>query len=427
MGLFSDYRWDSGLDGFDRYNLFYGWNGSGKTTLSKLFACLEDGKVLDEFPSLEYDIVDNQNRPYQKNTPLDQKMRVFNQDYIQRNVQLVSGKANPIFILGEENKEIANQIKKDEDTLKELETEKSTKESEKKKAGSDKEDKFTEVAKIIGADLAGSSMRTYRKPDAKKDFEALTEKRILSASEVQEQRKIIKQEQKDKITIIELKVDLDLFALYKEVANICKETAEINVIRRLADRSDISEWVEKGLHFHTMESERCEFCDSKLPAGRIKDLLGHFNEADTKLKEKIDAKTEDLQEIIRNIENSQVLNKAEFYTDLQTQFASQAESYNQEKENYCAELSSMIEILNAKKQKTTEVMSFSRSLSNNLQTSLNSINKIIGQHNQRSDNFQTEKDKAFGELKKHYLSEISGEVEDLDKKNRRLSKRNFET
>lgn len=413
LGLFSDYKWDPTLADFEKYNLFYGWNGSGKTTLSKLFACLELGNT-PEFSDLEYDI-EYENGNCKENTQLNKKVRVFNQDYIQKNIQLVSGKANPIFILGEENKEIADQIKVDENTLSNRETQKSSKEAEKIKKDNDRGNKFTEVAKIIGANLVGSSTRNYRKPDAEKDFATLTEKKILSADEVTKQQAVIKQEQKDKIQEVEFEVDLDLSTLYEEVTNICKETVEINIIKHLTENQNISEWVEKGLTLHTTESKRCEFCDSPLPSGRIEALLGHFNEADKKLKEKIEAKITNLQQSIQKVRNAQLPNKAQFYTDLQTQFTSRAINHNQEKENYCSELSSMAEILNTKKQKTTEIVSFSKSLSNNFQTSLNSVNETIKQHNKKSDNFQTEKDKAVELLKNHHLSEVFDEVKNLDK------------
>lgn len=412
LGLFSDYTWDDSLADFDKYNLFYGWNGSGKTTLSKLFACLENGTSPD-FPDLEYDI-EHEGGTIKENTQFTQKVRVFNQDYIQKNVQLINGKANAIFILGEENKEIADQIRTDEETLASLQAQKSSKETEKEKKETDKGDKFTEVARIIGANLVGSSTRNYRKPDAERDFEAITEKGILSLDEVTKQQAIIKQEQKDKIAKIEFDSDLDLSRTYEEVANICKDTVEINVISRLAENQDISVWVEHGLTLHTTESDRCEFCGSNMPNGRIEALLGHFNEVDKKLKEKIDTKIADLQQSIQKIKGVQFPNKAEFYADLQTAFTSRAITYNQEKENYCTELSAMVEILNAKKQKTTEVVSFARSLNNNFHSALDGINELIEQHNQKSDNFQAEKEKAVELLKLHHLSEIFDEVKTLD-------------
>lgn len=412
LGLFSDYSWDNSLTDFDKYNLLYGWNGCGKTTLSKLFACLEDGNSF-EFSDLEYDI-EYEGGTAKENTQFNQKIRVFNQDYIQKNVQLVSGKANPIFILGEENKEIADKVKTDEETLTKLESEKSIKEDEKIRKETDKANKFTEVAKVIGANLVGSSTRNYRKPDAEKDFESIAEKKILGVDEVVNQQAIIKQEQKDKITKIDLGSDLDLSSVYDEVVGICKETVEINVISRLTENKDISSWVEHGLTLHTKESEQCEFCGSNMPNGRIEALLGHFNEADKKLKEKIDAKISDLQQTIQTVKAVQLPNKAQFYADLQTSFTSRSITYNQEKENYCSELSAMVEVLNTKKQKTTEKVAFPKSLSNNFQSALDSVNEIIDQQNQKSDNFQTEKDNAVELLKAHHLSEIFDEVKAFD-------------
>lgn len=412
LGLFNDYQWDSSLSNFGRYNLIYGWNGSGKTTLSKLLACLEAGNS-SEFPDLKYDI-EHESGTAKENTQFNQKIRVFNQDYIQKNIQLISGKANPIFILGEENKEIADRVKIDEETLTNLENQKSTKETEKTKKESDRANKFTEVAKIIGANLVGSSTRNYRKPEAEKDFKFIGKKKILNADEVAKQQVIIKQEQKDKIGKIEFDTDLDLSGAYDEVASICKETVEINVIDKLAENQKISAWVEHGLTLHTKKSEQCEFCGSNLPNGRIEALLGHFNEADKKLKDKIDTKITSLQQAIQLVKGASLPNKAQFYTDLQTSFTPRAITYNQEKDNYCAELSAIVEILNTKKQKTTEQINFSRSLSNNFQSALDSVNEIIGQHNQKSDNFQTEKDKAVKLLKIHHLSEIFDKVNSFD-------------
>lgn len=414
LGLFSNYTWDSSLSDFNRYNLFYGWNGSGKTTLSKFFGCIESGKAPD-FSSLEYEIECCGDVNYKETTPFTRKVRVFNQDYIQKNVQLLSGKANPIFILGEENREISEQIEIDKKMLQELEQLKTVKGSEKVRRETDKGNKFTDVAKVIGANFAGSSTRNYRKPDAERDFASISEQKILNAEDVVKQQAIIKQEQKEKIPVLSFSSDLDLTALYEEVVSICNETVEINVIDRLSENPQISEWVEKGLSLHMHESESCEFCGSIMPKGRIETLLGHFNEADKRLKSKIDVKILQLHQDIQSIQNTQVPNKAQFYTDLQGNFTSRIISYNQEKDNFYTELSAIIEALNTKKQKTTEVTPFARSLNNNFQTALDCINETIEQHNQKSDNFQIEKDRAVELLKIHHLSEIFDEVKTLDK------------
>ncbi len=49
LGIFTDYKWDSNLPEFKRFNLIYGWNSYGKTTLSQLFDSLEATRTLEEY------------------------------------------------------------------------------------------------------------------------------------------------------------------------------------------------------------------------------------------------------------------------------------------------------------------------------------------------------------------------------------------
>jgi len=191
LGIFTDYKWDSNLPEFKRFNLIYGWNGSGKTTLSQLFASFETDKS-EIYPELEYKIQTDGGDFTQKNI-FDKKIRVFNQDYISENIEILSGKAKPIFILGKENKELADTIKQDEKILygdrekkgdigkiKELDQKKKELERKKKEKGKH----FTDVAKIISTNTSGVSARNYRKNNAEQAFLRLKSKQILSEEEI---------------------------------------------------------------------------------------------------------------------------------------------------------------------------------------------------------------------------------------------------
>src|SRR5690554_4545782 len=162
LGIFKDYRCNPDLPEFKRYNLVYGWNGSGKTTLSQLFTSLETGKS-EMHPDLEYKIETTEGELTQK-IPYDKKIRVFNRDYVSDNIDLLSGKAKPIYILGKENKELVEAIKKDEKILygdpdkkddigkiKELELKR--KEVERKEV--EKGKMFSDVAKMISINTSG--------------------------------------------------------------------------------------------------------------------------------------------------------------------------------------------------------------------------------------------------------------------------------
>lgn len=162
LGIFDDYHWGASMPSFERFNLLYGWNGSGKTTLSLLFSSFENGEVV-RFPGSKYKI-ETDDGEYVQGTPYTKKIRVFNQQYISQNIDMLSCKASPIYILGEENKKLAASIRKDEISLrgnpeipgdlgklKEL----SLKKKERIQMENALGNFFTSVAKIIGSNISG--------------------------------------------------------------------------------------------------------------------------------------------------------------------------------------------------------------------------------------------------------------------------------
>ena len=115
LGIFKHYRCNGSIPEFKRFNIIYGWNGSGKTTLSQLFTAF-DGSKLPEHPDIKYKI-ETSDGEYTQERPYNKEIRVFNQDYVSENIDVLTGKANPIYILGEKNKKLAEEIRKDEKVL----------------------------------------------------------------------------------------------------------------------------------------------------------------------------------------------------------------------------------------------------------------------------------------------------------------------
>ena len=75
LGIFSDYKWDSNLPEFKRFNLIYRWNGYGKTTLSQLFDSLEATRTLEEYIIKGFVLADER---------LKQGNQVFGKDYFNK-------------------------------------------------------------------------------------------------------------------------------------------------------------------------------------------------------------------------------------------------------------------------------------------------------------------------------------------------------
>lgn len=113
FGIFQDYKPSKDLKPFTQYNLFYGWNGSGKSTVAKLFFSLADKKNHNHFENGEFTIqVKDQSDVSNKNiTTNTLNIRVFNKDFIDRNVNFEESKANSILILSEEKKEEMDKYK----------------------------------------------------------------------------------------------------------------------------------------------------------------------------------------------------------------------------------------------------------------------------------------------------------------------------
>ena len=168
LGIFYDFSWNSSLDQFKKINVIYGSNGSGKTTLTRLFDCLNEGKS-EEYTALLYE-VDTENENIKQNKPYERKIKVFNEDYIAKNIQLIEGKAKPIFILGEENRELLKTKEQYEKSLEGKKRRRDEKNDLLTKQGITKQRKFTDIAKIISNTIAGVTKRNYRKPNAENAF-----------------------------------------------------------------------------------------------------------------------------------------------------------------------------------------------------------------------------------------------------------------
>jgi len=88
-----------------KYNLIYGFNGSGKSTLSRLFSSLQAGELHTKLPEgCSFEVVLDNGTVYGcpiNPSGLEQRLLVFNTDYIEQNLQWAAGLANPCSISGQ--------------------------------------------------------------------------------------------------------------------------------------------------------------------------------------------------------------------------------------------------------------------------------------------------------------------------------------
>lgn len=416
LGILRDYKWDSSLIDFCRYNLIYGWNGSGKTTLSRLFTALETGSH-PKHPNLEYEI-DCGDKKWKHGQTFNEKVRVFNRDYVLENIEKIDGSGpNPIFILGDENKKLVKQIEEDEKEVANREEKIATLKSEKSKEETSQGDIFTKIAKTISENVSGEATRNYRKPNAEADFVKITKKTLLDSDSVARNKAVLSQQEKPVLDLLKVPTYFheSLAQIVEVSASLLGKEVITEAVSRLTENKDLSEWVEAGIGLHKHHSSKtCEFCGQALPEDRIKALGAHFNEADKQLKAEVEEQLEKLRELLGSIKHIQIRESSNLYTELENEYKTVAEVLTKSQAELDTTLTELGKKIAEKKSKTTEKISLISNVDvTGFTSAIVDLNNVIEKHNQKTTNFEKEKDKARDALKRHYLSDIADEVQKI--------------
>jgi wobble nucleotide-excising tRNase len=437
--LFSNYAWETTLPALKAFNIFYGWNGSGKTTLSRLFDAVSGISI----PNLEYELEDEQGNRYRQGDPFPDKIRVFNQGYIQRNVEILKGRANSISILlGAENKDLLKAIDQDKKLLegdpsspkfpgKAAQLIACTKEKQQKVI--ERGRYFTDIAKTIGAAIGGNALRDYRKQQAEKDFESLSAKKELSEEDLKKALQSVKQDSLPALQLTTLPIikgegaeTVDIPTLLKSAhgraETLLLRTVESELIARLSTNADISQWVEQGIDLHKRHSsELCEYCGQAIPSDRVKLLTLHFNEADSQLKEDLDSLTQQLELVHQAIESLAPADTARLYTDLRPSYDAARAAFDSTRQDVLQSIQNCVDEMHRKKARTTQAVVLKAELgTDDLVRCVDHLNNVISVHNQTTRDFDEVKENAVRTLKNYYLSTIADEIGELDERIRDL-------
>ncbi len=409
---FVDFRPGADLQ-FKKYNLIYGWNGSGKTCFSRVLRSFELKENYyaqpERSPEFEFKL-DNGNSIDQNNLTAFPNIRVFNKDFINENV-FGTGGPKPIFFLGKESKEDKERIMKIESELQGLRTERDTKKNMLDKAKSNKDKILSEKARDIKNTLTTSRLDKYRnyerpnlertindKSDELKNPDNLKLKEDLLVAF----QKAIQQTTKPAINSLRTP-DFDISDILAEVKNNLEKTATSQIIEALRSDETISKWVERGLAIHKEKDlTTCAFCNQSIPATRLKDLENHFNED-----------YQNLLESLRQLKEKLVAQKvaitfpdaSNFYDDLASNYLAKKKEAETSIQAFNQNLDTVISKLEEKEQKP-----FSRfnleDLPQTGNTAFKEINELIAQHNNKTENFESQVDENKKALEMHYIAEF---------------------
>lgn len=117
FGIFKNVKTNAGQP-FHQFNLFYGFNYSGKTTLSRIFQAMQLGEITEGFEAGSFEIDRHEGLSIKSNAIQKiENLRVFNSDYIARNVNFSESSVNSVLIIGEKNIELEEELKQLEETI----------------------------------------------------------------------------------------------------------------------------------------------------------------------------------------------------------------------------------------------------------------------------------------------------------------------
>ena len=429
LGIFQNYKKDKGLADFGRFNVIYGLNGSGKTTLSRLLAGLNEGNI-EDYPELKYSgkFIGG---TFKEGTPYPRKIRVFNSEYVDKNLGAIEGTLNPIFIIGEEDKSLVAQIQADESDFEKLSVEAASKGAEKKQLETERGKHFTDVAKLILADTHGVATRTYNKSHAEKAFEAMGDGKALDDAQLQVHRVTLQQKVEptlDPVALGKLKIKVygvtqittvsdALEKVSSELPDLCAKTAESIAIQRLQQNPDISTWVEAGLTIHdAYEPSTCEYCRQKIPAARLEELAKHFNDSDQQLKTEIEQAQSLVDDISSAIKEVIPPGQGELYDELKPGYALAVKALVAAQEALVADLEKYTNTLAKKLASRTQVISSEAPPLDitSLDTALAEVNKHLEAHNKKSAEFDKRTTAANKAIETHHLTELAPKIKALD-------------
>ncbi|MGB9762960.1 MAG: AAA family ATPase, partial [Minisyncoccia bacterium] len=436
-----DFNWDSNIPDFKRYNAFYGWNGSGKTTITRLLSAFEKvelGRLELEDDSTFVIETNSDTLKLSKNEPisdsLKNRIRVFNEDFVNENLDWEKGKASKILVVGkeqikrkEELKSIINELgDKDRDLVKKKK-EKEGKDKEKikilEKARDEIKNSLREVNDVSPKSGRATDYINYTVTDVEKILKG-EEFLFLEEDEFLKLKNSLKENEPKEI-INEIVIDLGW------IKNIIEKSQEIfkiiipeEGIRLLRDSEKIDEklkdWLRVGYEIHKDRQHpiKCEFCKNEISEKRMKELGEYFSGVLINL-------IKEIEQVIENISFDKLpkwsLQKEQFYSQFQSSYLELNNEFNQRENLIREELDKIKKALTEKKNNPSQTITFDFDILNraikDLKNIVERINSLIKKNNEKTNSFKEKRIESAHKLElaiiSRYKSNYDEKIEDL--------------
>ncbi|HIF9151668.1 TPA: AAA family ATPase [Photobacterium damselae] len=399
FGIFKDANTNAGQP-FYQFNLFYGFNYSGKTTLSRVFRAMQLGEIPEGFTGASFEVDCHEASSIKSNNlQIVENLRVFNSDYIAKNVNFDESSVSPVLIVGERNIKLETELQGLEVAIpaKEVKRDQNTGFAASKEK--EKNNRLTEVGRnvavlsILGRSTFNASSVRAMLTSAEASH-ALTPEQ-MSAYIDTARASAVSSVPKVKLSTPEMKDILD------DIESIMATSVTHTTIAELDADKSLRSWVEEGIERNAGHST-CQFCHNTISQIRIDELNAYFSKAYKHLSQRIDVAIASIQS---QAFTSRIPDTSQLYPDLQKGF-DELRSEIQPIYDSVEELkASLVKLLTDKKEHMAEVLPFNASdYPLPLVTGLmEQFNAPIKAHNERAANHTTEQRKAIEAIKRHYV------------------------
>jgi len=432
LGIFKDFRKDSQLKLFSKFNLFYGWNGSGKSTLSKLFAILEKRDVPPDFLGCSFKITQNDGSIVEISNMnnINLNIKVFNQNFIVENINW-DETVKSILLLSEQKIDERKKL----DKLKENRTKTLAEilSTEKKiESGRNEIDSFlSSTAKKIKQqfqviDTKDSYYLNYNKTKIEKILEksngnTIDLNMILSSEAATFITKSVRPDVKEVITYRAKAIPIEqIIEASKKINDLLSTVFTSYSIERLKENQDISIWVESGLELHKKHQiDKCEFCGETISSERLVDLENHFNDLYKDFKQRLSKAYDWIAS--KKYELNGLPNLNEFYDEYKDTygicFTELTEKINQFNEILDCWLVKITQKTQNPFEKIMEIEVIKSESIDSMNQTIEILNGIIERHNSKTDNFNKEIQQLKQKLETHYIAKEIIEFKFFEKQN----------
>jgi wobble nucleotide-excising tRNase len=416
-----------------RFNLFYGFNGSGKSTLSRIFACLQHGTRHNKLPDdCTFEIEMSDGRKFtcpDALSGIEQRVCVFNSDFVVDNLRWETGVANPVFYISAEQGDAAEQLKAIEAKLpaaqKELEGE--------TKLVKERERSFTDykknLAKTISERLRQASR--YEAPQLIVDIEKLgaTATNKLSAADLDAATATCaRSEPPAKVKPVGIAVS-SLRETFEAARKLASQSVGEFVVANLEAHPLMVPWAKQGHDYHIGQSlESCLYCGEKISDQRKQLLTAAFDDQLNRFIVELNTAVHHASHCAEGlaITEAAIPAAAQLSAEFQPAFKSAASTLNAALKEVKPILMTALNSLRERKAAPTRTVDVSllpreelEALLKKLESACEALNAICKQHSDMVDDFTAHQTKAREAIRRHYIAsngedfkKHSGEVSD---------------